>query len=286
VKMMKLKPRYFDMSPELIRSVKSGQELLKQPGEICAQELSRFDSVIELQGGKVSRVYKGFLNGEARIIKFSFGSYRAVELRREAEALLEIDNHGGADLVPTMLDFQQKGHYTCLTMSYIKGETARMRLASCTDVEKRAWIWHSIGASLARIHRMFLIEDAQSGWLEKQQEIAELNKEQGLIDPDEFTHETADDLLVWLKNHMPKERAITVIHGDFRTKNLILTEAGCSIIDWSFVDIGSPYYDLAVVDYYFANEEDRKNFYLGYDLFEYNTALIDYYDKLSKFINV
>lgn len=284
--MMKLKPRYTDMSPELIRSVKSGQELLKQPGEICAQELSRFDSVIELQGGKVSRVYQGLLNGEARIIKFSFGSYRAMELRREAEVLLEIYNHGGTDLVPTMLDFQQKDHYACLTMSYIKGETARMRLASCTDVEERAWIWQSIGVSMARIHRMFLIEDSQSGWLEKQLEMAELNKEQGLIDPDEFTHETADDLLVWLKNHMPKERAIALIHGDFRTKNLILTEAGCSIIDWSFVDIGSPYYDLAVVDYYFANEVDRKNFYLGYVLFEYNPALIDYYDKLSKFINV
>ena len=283
---MKLKPRYADMSPELIRSVKSGQELLKQPGEICAQELSRCDSVIELQGGKVSRVYQGLLNGEARIIKFSFGSYRAMELRREAEVLLEIYNHAGADLVPTLLDFQQKEHYACLIMSYIKGETARMRLASCTDVEERARIWQSIGVSLARIHRMFLIEDSQSGWLEKQLEMAELNKEQGLIDPDEFTHETANDLLVWLKNHMPKERAVTVIHGDFRTKNLILTEAGCSIIDWSFVDIGSPYYDLAVVDYSFVNEEDRKNFYLGYDLFEYNAALIDYYDKLSKFINV
>lgn len=284
--MMKLKTRYADMSPELIRSVKSGQELLKQPGDICAQELRRFDSVIELQGGKVSRVYQGLLNGEARIIKFSFGSYRAMELRREAEVLLEIYNHGGTDLVPTLLDFQQKEHYACLIMSYIKGETARMRLASCTDVEERARIWQSIGVSLARIHRMLLIEDSQSGWLEKQLEMAELNKEQGLIDPDEFTHETADDLLVWLKNHMPKERAVTVIHGDFRTKNLILTEAGCSIIDWSFVDIGSPYYDLAVVDYYFANEVDRKNFYFGYDLFEYNAALIDYYDKLSKFINV
>jgi len=286
VNMMKLKPRYTDMSPELIRSVKSGQELLKQPGEICAQELRRFNSVIELQGGKVSSVYQGFLNGEARIIKFSFGLYRAVELRREAEALLEIDNHGSADLVPTVLDFQQKEHYTCLTMSYINGETARKRLASCADEEERAWIWQSIGESLARIHRMFLIEDSQSGWLEKQLDMAELNKEQGLIDPDEFTHDTADDLLVWLKNHMPKEHAITIIHGDFRTKNLILTEAGCSIIDWSFVDIGSPYYDLAVVDYSFVNEEDRKNFYLGYDLFEYNPALIDYYDKLSKFINV
>lgn len=58
------------------------------------------------------------------------------------------------------------------------------------------------------------------------------------------------------------------------------------IIDWGFVDIGDPYYDLAVIDYYFKDELDRDSFYKGYTICQYENQLIDYFDKISWFINI
>lgn len=52
------------------------------------------------------------------------------------------------------------------------------------------------------------------------------------------------------------------------------------------IDVGDPYYDLAIIDYYFKDSADRKSFYEGYSANKYNEILIEYYDKISKFINV
>jgi len=71
----------------------------------------------------------------------------------------------------------------------------------------------------------------------------------------------------------------------FSYKELI-ENTNYKVIDWGFVDLGDPYYDLSIIDYYFKDNDDRENFYKSYSANKYDKTLIEYYDKLSKFINV
>jgi len=62
--------------------------------------------------------------------------------------------------------------------------------------------------------------------------------------------------LKWLDNHRPSPRATTLVHGDFRTGNFMLTPEGVSgILDWEFAHWGCPEEDLgwiAVRDWRFG----------------------------------
>ncbi len=50
----------------------------------------------------------------------------------------------------------------------------------------------------------------------------------------------------WLADHLPPKREVTLVHGDFRTGNLMLTPAGLTgVLDWEFAHWGSPAEDLA-----------------------------------------
>lgn len=108
-----------------------------------------------------------------------------------------------------------------------------------------------------------------------------------LIDTEDFEGENPEKAFRWLISNKPKRKQVSLIHGDFRTKNIMLNkENNSKVIDWGFVDIGSPYYDLAVIDYYFKDELDRSSFYRRYKNSQYDKRLIQYYDRLSWFINV
>jgi aminoglycoside phosphotransferase (APT) family kinase protein len=50
----------------------------------------------------------------------------------------------------------------------------------------------------------------------------------------------------WLVENLPPREGATLVHGDFRTGNFLVTPEGLSaILDWEFAHWGSPYYDLA-----------------------------------------
>lgn len=71
----KLKPRYEEITRKIIDNVKSGDKLFKQFKYAYDSLISSLDDVIELSGGKISKVYKG-----------TICEYRIIELRREALA--------------------------------------------------------------------------------------------------------------------------------------------------------------------------------------------------------
>lgn len=50
----------------------------------------------------------------------------------------------------------------------------------------------------------------------------------------------------WLEANAPQERDLVLVHGDFRTGNLVVTRSGLAgVLDWEFAHWGSPYEDLA-----------------------------------------
>jgi aminoglycoside phosphotransferase (APT) family kinase protein len=52
--------------------------------------------------------------------------------------------------------------------------------------------------------------------------------------------------LDWLRRHAPAPREITLVHGDFRTGNFMVTPNGlAAVLDWEFAHWGDPFEDLA-----------------------------------------
>jgi aminoglycoside phosphotransferase (APT) family kinase protein len=58
-------------------------------------------------------------------------------------------------------------------------------------------------------------------------------------------HPALELALSWLEAHRPAEREVTLVHGDFRTGNFLVTPSGLSaVLDWEFARWGSPFEDL------------------------------------------
>lgn len=53
-------------------------------------------------------------------------------------------------------------------------------------------------------------------------------------------------VLNWLKENLPSQENISLVHGDFRTGNFMISENGLEgILDWEFAHIGNPYEDIS-----------------------------------------
>ncbi len=56
------------------------------------------------------------------------------------------------------------------------------------------------------------------------------------------------EVLMWLKTHKPPTQRLTLVHGAYRTGNLIIRDdAVAAIVDWELQVIGDPLYDVAYV---------------------------------------
>jgi aminoglycoside phosphotransferase (APT) family kinase protein len=50
----------------------------------------------------------------------------------------------------------------------------------------------------------------------------------------------------WLRNHLPAESELVLVHGDFRIGNLMIGPDGLrGVFDWEFAHVGDPHEDLA-----------------------------------------
>ena len=103
-----IKPRYQEITTEIIKSIKTEGDLLKQSDLLFEEEHYKLDNAIELTGGKVSRVYKINCDGTSKVLKISTGLYRITELKRESEVLRNLRNYGCEDLVPNIVTFKER----------------------------------------------------------------------------------------------------------------------------------------------------------------------------------
>jgi len=56
------------------------------------------------------------------------------------------------------------------------------------------------------------------------------------------------DALAWLERNLPEQERTTLVHGDYRTGNVVFGERDISaVLDWEFARIGDPASDLAWV---------------------------------------
>jgi len=88
----------------------------------------------------------------------------------------------------------------------------------------------------------------------------------------------------WLEENVPTYEDITLVHGDFRTGNFLVSENGLEgILDWEFAHVGNPYEDISwfcLRDWRFGQIKkeaggfaDREEFYELYE--KYSQKKVD-----------
>ncbi len=157
---------------------------------------------------------------------------------------------------------------------FVEGETLGKRIVSdARYAAARAALPAQCAQALAAIHRLdtkpldFLpLRDAQS----QINDLAQIHRGFGEALP---VFELA---LAWLGAHHPKQHAARVVHGDFRTGNLLVDEQGLTgVLDWELAHLGDPLEDLGwlcVRSWRFGRDElaaggfaERAAFYREYE---------------------
>lgn len=100
------------------------------------------------------------------------------------------------------------------------------------------------------------------------------------------------DLVCWLEANVPHTHRVTLVHGAYRTGNLLIEDDRVSaVLDWELQVLGDPMYDVAYVlsdlnregTPLLSNLVDREAFFRGYESrtgFTIDEAACRYYDAL------
>ncbi len=130
----------------------------------------------------------------------------------------------------------------------LSGETIGRRVVSRSELEQaRAALPMRMAQELARIHSVALeglefLPGARQG-SGATHCIARLYAElDSVLQP----HPVIELALRWLTSHEPPSHGRTLVHGDFRIGNLMLSQSDLvGVLDWEFAHIGDPAEDLA-----------------------------------------
>jgi aminoglycoside phosphotransferase (APT) family kinase protein len=169
------------------------------------------------------------------------GARRPDGMAREAAAIAAA--HAAGVPVPRLVDSGTDPSVlgaAYLVTEHVDGETiARRLMREPQYAAAREGLAAALGRTLARIHAIPVA--AVPGLT--------------AVDPLEHLRATYDELgeplptieiaMKWLERHRPAEVPETVVHGDFRTGNLIVDPSGLrAVLDWEVVHRGDPREDL------------------------------------------
>ncbi|MDP6707498.1 MAG: phosphotransferase family protein [Alphaproteobacteria bacterium] len=99
-----------------------------------------------------------------------------------------------------------------------------------------------VGEILAHIHAM---DTAGLDFLITLQAAEEIAAYRALLDRYEHPQPAIEYAFRWLEERLPSAPRTTVVHGDFRTGNLIVDETGVVLVlDWEIAQLGDPMQDL------------------------------------------
>ena len=67
-------------------------------------------------------------------------------------------------------------------------------------------------------------------------------------------------IVEWLEDHIEPERAVSLVHNDFKLDNVLLDPVGftpVAVVDWDMCTRGCPLYDLAILLSYWTEPDDH-----------------------------
>jgi aminoglycoside phosphotransferase (APT) family kinase protein len=207
---------------------------------------ARVDNLERLSGGASRETWSFEADGRGLILQqrrpgatSSAGTPMAVEV-----ALLRAARAAGVPVPEVVADATESGALgePAFVVERLPGESiARKLLRDEEFAAVRPRLARECGRTLAAIHRI----------------PADVDDRLTAIDPLQSMRTTLDSLgephpaielgLRWLDNNQPASAAAApgVVHGDFRTGNLLITPEGLSaVLDWEIVHLGDPLEDL------------------------------------------
>ena len=222
-----------------------------------------------------NEVYHLFTQNGEFVLKIAFGHLRKNELDNEFQVVSYLKKKKFN--LPEMFLYKKCEEFSFILMQYIKGN----KIEQFSSKNLR-----TIAHYLKKIHSL----DESVGLVnyDKLLCLAESNLKLNRIDMGEFVRDGVEykpeEILQYLKKNQVKVKAC-LLHGDFRPKNMILRKNKLFLIDWSFSYYGDPYYDLAIIKWYFTHNEFAK-FLKYYGLKDFDEKRLIFNEWLSAFLNV
>lgn len=227
--------------PAVLSSLLAGRltEVLGEPTEL--QDLRRLTGGASRETWAFTALSRGGAPRRLVLRRDPPGTGRPEGMAREAAAIAAAGHVGVA--VPRLVDSGTNPAVLgapYLITEHVDGETiARRLLRDPQYAGARAGLAAELGRTLARIHSIPV--DAVPG-------LTAVDPLEDLRQPYDALGEplpTIEIALRWLAKHRPDEVPETVVHGDFRTGNLIIDPAGLrAVLDWEQVHRGDPREDL------------------------------------------
>jgi aminoglycoside phosphotransferase (APT) family kinase protein len=161
--------------------------------------------------------------------------------------LLEAAHQAGLP-VPEVLA-QLPGPPAALVLAFVDGEVLPRRvLGDASLTEARAVLAGQCGQALARLHRLpteRLSQVTARPQLAQGGADAQLAMVRRLLDDLGQPHPALELGWRWLTDHLPPAGPLVLVHGDFRTGNLIVGPDGLrAVLDWELAHLGDPLEDL------------------------------------------
>jgi len=141
------------------------------------------------------------------------------------------------------------GPPAALVLGFVEGQVLPRRVLGDPDLAgARAVLAQQCGQALARLHAVATASlpqvasrarSAHGGAAEQ------LGMVRQLLDDLGQPHPALELGWRWLADHLPPSAPMVVVHGDFRTGNLIVGPEGLrAVLDWELVHLGDPHEDL------------------------------------------
>jgi aminoglycoside phosphotransferase (APT) family kinase protein len=103
---------------------------------------------------------------------------------------------------------------------------------------------HQIDYQALGLDKVLVVPEQGTGYIDRKLHMLERLYEKYRFSPDPVFV----DALEWLKKHRPPAQRYTLIHGDYRTGNMLYDQQQITgILDWELVEIGDPMVDVAYV---------------------------------------
>lgn len=133
-------------------------------------------------------------------------------------------------------------------MERVEGETIARKILRDSEYAKALPRMASqAGRILAQIHALDVssIEGIPGAGATQHAALRLIDEYRALIDDFAEPHPAFELALRWLHDEMPPQEPATLVHGDFRNGNFIVTSEGiASILDWELAHLGDPIEDL------------------------------------------
>lgn len=171
-------------------------------------------------------------------------------------------------LVPKVYLFHMQEKSRWLLMDYIDGVSLRKFLSGSPNSKDRERIISHYGLCLKEIHESECPNELRNkcdSWIHSMLDKASHNLANYKVNGTE-------ELLIRLKEELPETVENTLIHGDFHTNNVLVSNNKVvGIIDWPRAALGDPRFDVALAirpkEGIFDKIRDRALFLEAYDRF-------------------